>query len=349
MDTFFPLTDIAPRLAMLFSLKKFGMNILDIIILLVIFFYSYEGYVVGFGLAVLDLCSFILSFLLGLLIFDKVSPVLVSVFSLPQGFANATSFFLVALLSEIALSLILRRLFVRARALFQKREHITLFQVLNHPLGILPGLASSYIIVSFVLTVIIALPSSPVLKQLVTTSAFGSVLVSHTTSIQHALNTVFGGAIQETLHVLTIKPQSDEIINLNFTVATPTIDGESEEQMLSLINRERTKKGLPPLRMDENLREVARSHANDMLQRGYFSHYTLEGMSPFDRMNKFGIAFIDAGENLALAPSTSIAHQGLMNSPGHRANILGPTFHKVGIGVLDGGIYGKMFVQEFTN
>jgi len=41
--------------------------------------------------------------------------------------------------------------------------------------------------------------------------------------------------------------------------------------------------------------------------------------------------------------------QGLMNSPGHRANILNPNFHKIGIGVIDGGIYGKMYTQEFTN
>jgi len=44
-----------------------------------------------------------------------------------------------------------------------------------------------------------------------------------------------------------------------------------------------------------------------------------------------------------------LAMQGLMNSPGHRANILSPSFHKVGIGVLDAGIYGEMFVQEFTD
>jgi len=38
-----------------------------------------------------------------------------------------------------------------------------------------------------------------------------------------------------------------------------------------------------------------------------------------------------------------------MDSPGHRANILRPDFRKVGIGVIDGGAYGKMFVQVFTD
>jgi uncharacterized protein YkwD len=41
--------------------------------------------------------------------------------------------------------------------------------------------------------------------------------------------------------------------------------------------------------------------------------------------------------------------QGLLNSPGHRANILNGNFKKVGIGVMDAGVYGKMFVQEFTD
>ena len=86
-----------------------------------------------------------------------------------------------------------------------------------------------------------------------------------------------------------------------------------------------------------------------MLQRGYFSHYNPENKSPFDRMESYGINYGFAGENLALAPSASLAHQGLMNSQGHRANILSPNYKKVGIGIVDGGVYGKMVAQEFSD
>ena len=86
-----------------------------------------------------------------------------------------------------------------------------------------------------------------------------------------------------------------------------------------------------------------------MLQRGYFSHYSPEGFSPFDRMDKAGILYDAAGENLALSPNTDIAMQGLLNSPGHRANILSVSFGRIGIGVIDGGIYGEMFCQEFKD
>ena len=94
---------------------------------------------------------------------------------------------------------------------------------------------------------------------------------------------------------------------------------------------------------------MARAHADDMFKRGYFAHDTPEGVDPFQRMQNAGIVFGLAGENLALAPTLEIAHTGLMNSPGHRANILRDGFRKIGIGVLDGGVYGKMFVQEFTD
>ena len=119
--------------------------------------------------------------------------------------------------------------------------------------------------------------------------------------------------------------------------------------MLALVNRERTSRGLVALEMDAELRLLARDHARDMFKRGYFSHVTPEGKDPFDRMRAANIIFGLAGENLALAPTLDMAHDGLMNSPGHRANILNGGFRKVGIGVLDGGIYGRMFVQEFTD
>ena len=86
-----------------------------------------------------------------------------------------------------------------------------------------------------------------------------------------------------------------------------------------------------------------------MFVRGYFSHYTPEGKDPFQRMHDAGVTYRTAGENLALAPTLQLAHTGLMNSPGHRANILHPQFGRVGIGILDGGRRGIMVSQEFRN
>jgi uncharacterized protein YkwD len=66
-------------------------------------------------------------------------------------------------------------------------------------------------------------------------------------------------------------------------------------------------------------------------------------------MRAAGIQFVVAGENLAYAPNVDIAQRGLMNSPGHRANILRPEFGHVGIGVIRSAAEGSMFTQDFTN
>jgi uncharacterized protein YkwD len=66
-------------------------------------------------------------------------------------------------------------------------------------------------------------------------------------------------------------------------------------------------------------------------------------------MREDGVRFRTAGENLALAPTLDIAHNGLMNSPGHRANILRPQFGRLGIGILDGGRAGLMVTQKFRD
>lgn len=148
---------------------------------------------------------------------------------------------------------------------------------------------------------------------------------------------------------LTIFPNGKEIIPLTFKVEEPLLRKELEIGMLEMINIEREKLGLPELYFDEELAEVARTHSKDMFQRGYFSHYSPEGKSPFDRIRNNGIKFRIAGENLALAQNLSLAHQGLMESPVHRANIEHQSYGKVGIGILDGGYNGLMITQLFRN
>ncbi len=138
------------------------------------------------------------------------------------------------------------------------------------------------------------------------------------------------------------------------------VDEPAETEILALLNGARAAEGLPPLAADAALRGVGRAHARDMYLRGYFAHETpeCEGAGPdevedprctdpFTRMRRAGITYEAAGENLALAPSAARAHRGLMDSPGHRANILGPEYRRVGIGVYRGP-YGLMVTQQFA-
>ncbi|NLP36286.1 MAG: LysM peptidoglycan-binding domain-containing protein [Firmicutes bacterium] len=123
---------------------------------------------------------------------------------------------------------------------------------------------------------------------------------------------------------------------------------EAEQKMLDLVNAERSKAGLAPLKIDMELVRLARLKSQDMIDLNYFSHQSPTYGSPFDMMKAAGITYRLAGENLAGAPTVERAHTGLMNSSGHRANILNPNYTHIGIGAVSGGRYGMMFTQMFV-
>ena len=117
--------------------------------------------------------------------------------------------------------------------------------------------------------------------------------------------------------------------------------------MLNLVNAERQKAGLLPLQNDMRLVDQSRKKSRDMIEKGYFAHTSPTYGTPFEALKNNGIPYRYAGENLAGASTVERAHSSLMNSPGHRANILNPNFTHIGIGIVDGGPYGKMYTQTF--
>lgn len=128
--------------------------------------------------------------------------------------------------------------------------------------------------------------------------------------------------------------------------ATGSITAE-EMQMVNLVNQERAKAGVAQLAVDSQLVEIARTKSQDMITNNYFGHTSPSFGTTFNLIKQRGIQYSAAGENLAGAMNVATAHQMLMNSAGHRANILYPSFTKVGIGIVHGGPYGAMFTQLF--
>ncbi|WP_440896641.1 CAP domain-containing protein [Amphibacillus sp. Q70] len=119
-----------------------------------------------------------------------------------------------------------------------------------------------------------------------------------------------------------------------YTPSSETLKEGFEYQLFDLTNATRINHGLTVLEWDEEVRETARKHSTDMAENQFFSHTNLQGHSLSDRMSEDEVAFITAGENLAYGQFNSIfAHQGLMNSEGHRENILHDDFTKLGVGV----------------
>ncbi len=128
-----------------------------------------------------------------------------------------------------------------------------------------------------------------------------------------------------------------------------TADPAAEAEMLRLVNQEREQVGLAPLQVDPALTEAARAHSEEMFRLGYFSHESPNAGSPADRLTAAHVPFVLMGENIAWAPTVAIAHEGLMNSPGHRANILNAAYSRVGIGIIDSPDRGLMISQEFAS
>lgn len=322
-------------------------NWVDFLIIAIFLFYLIEGYAVGFLIGAIDFFSFLVSFVLALKYYALAASFLTSLFSLSIGFSNALGFMLIAFLVEVLMSLVLKKFFITK--VLKNILSLTSFIRINNILGIIPGFLSSLVLVTFFLTLIVSLPLSPILKKSILNSQIGSVIVNSSQSLEKNLNNVFGGAVSDTLNFITIEPKSNESVLLNFKLNEFSTDFKTEQDMLILVNKEREGEGVGSLIFDEDLASVGRLHCEDMFKRGYFSHYTPEGFSPFDRMDRAGISYSYAGENLALAPDVTTAMRGLMQSPGHRENILSSNFGKVGIGVIDGGIYGEMFCQEFSD
>src|SRR3972149_7504391 len=317
------------------SANPLGLNWVDVAVLALIIIYGIEGYFLGFLGSLVDLISFVASFIFGLSFYGTVAKLLVAFLHMPQGFANAVGFLVLAILFEIVLNILLKKFIFKLSVFAKTHTGKSKQLIIGNLLGILPGALSGIVLCAFILSLIITLPFSVFLKNSVTNSKLGSILVSNTQSFAKSLNQVFGGAVNDTLSFLTVEPRSNQSVNLNFKTKNISVDTNAEQQVFIVLNKERNKRGLSEFSFSQNLTIAGRSHCKDMLERGYFSHNTPEGLSPFDRMVAADIAFKYAGENLALAPNAELAIKGLMESDSHGANILSEDFEKVGIGVMD--------------
>jgi uncharacterized protein YkwD len=113
---------------------------------------------------------------------------------------------------------------------------------------------------------------------------------------------------------------------------------------LCLLNAERSRRGLRKLRLSKRLSKAAKRHARDMVRRNFFSHNSLNGSSFLDRIRRTGYlrgaGSWMVGENLAWGAgrrsSPALTVRAWMHSPGHRRNILTPTFRHIGIGIVYG-------------
>ena len=319
-----------------------NLNSIDLLLLIIILLSVYSGYKKGFLRGAIDLLLLVVSLVFAFWAYRYVAAFFekniasIGVWTLPLAFILAY-FFARLILGGIANKLLTD---------MSEKSHQ---HVANRAMGILPGAVYGIINAAIIGSLLLAIPLLDGLTAKARESSIVNALIPSMEWAEQKFAPVFDKAVNHSINKLTVAPGTKKSISLPFAVNDPRIREDLEARMLVMINEERKKAGLPPLEADPEMRVVARKHSRDMFARSYFSHNTPEGKSLADRTQESGVRYLTAGENLALAQTLGIAHTGLMNSPGHKANILHPAYGRVGIGILDGGRHGIMVTQNFRN
>lgn len=140
---------------------------------------------------------------------------------------------------------------------------------------------------------------------------------------------------------------SDNIAQGNASAILGSVEAK-EEEVLRLVNKERAKQGLRSLTMSTKLISLAEMKSKDMADKRYFDHTSPTYGTPFQMLQKYGVTYRSAGENIAAGQKTpEEVMNAWMNSSGHRANILNGSYTEIGIGYYAGGSYGRYWTQLF--
>lgn len=152
-----------------------------------------------------------------------------------------------------------------------------------------------------------------------------------------ATNAPVQAAAQIARPVTAIQASGDITLYLPILLKSLTF----EDQLLSLLNAERSARSLATLSADNLLMQVAEAHSQDMVNRNFFSHTNPDGLDPGERLEQAGYQARTWGETLGAGYATpTVIFNGWMDSSTHRAILLSPNFTEIGLGYVAGGAYG---------
>lgn len=319
-------------------------NWIDWIIVFTVFYQGIDGWEKGLVSLFSHTIAFLASLWVAVRFHAQAGAFLVAAFGLPSVWTNVVGYLGLAFPAEMMLNVLFEW------PLGKVSPSIST-SIINRWFGSIFAAINALIFFSFLLLVINALPVRGTVKRDIKKSSIGRRLVVIAEAYGGKVKSSLDSVRQEALQFLTITPHSRGSIELHGAPEAEllTVDEESESRMVSLVNAERIKRGVPAIHTDEALTAVARMHSRDMFTRRYFSHYSPEGYDVAARAKASGVSYSLIGENIAYAPDVTVAHRGFMESEGHRANILDPAWTRIGIGAIDGDDYGKIFTQVFAN
>jgi uncharacterized protein YkwD len=158
-----------------------------------------------------------------------------------------------------------------------------------------------------------------------------------------SLALLFGGESPKTDHAAVVSVAAVDFHPERYQQFA-SYDAQAEQRLLDLTNLERQREGKPALKADSGLAEAARNHAAAMAARSQLSHQFAGELALQDRLSKLPLHLDKAGENVAFDVDVDQAHDGLMHSPEHRANLLKADYNIAGIGVARVG--DRLYVVE---
>jgi uncharacterized protein YkwD/uncharacterized membrane protein required for colicin V production len=317
---------------------------IDAAIVLLLAAAVWGGYRSGFIATTYGLATWIVSFAAAVL-FQTQAASLVENFGVLPATAQPIGFIVVLVLVESLFSIAgFFALTPIVRAVHRMRG----LETADRIAGILPAAARALFVMAIVLAAVVVSPVGSDVKAAVESSRIARGLIDQISALQPTLARL-SGQLGGTVPLFVTKLGEDQTESLDLPNDLQlAADPAAERQMFDLVNEERGAVGLRALIWDDRLLPIARQHSEEMFRLKYFAHQSPVSGSPFDRLKAAGIKYARAGENLAYAQSVSVAHRGLMQSQGHRENILRPEFTHIAIGVISAGPYGRMFTQMFV-
>jgi uncharacterized protein YkwD len=317
---------------------------IDAAILLLIAAAMWGGYRSGFIATTYGLATWVVSFAAAVL-FQTQAGQLVEKLGVLPATARPIGFVVVLVVVEALFSL---AGFFALTPIVRAVHRVRAIEVADRVAGILPATARALFVMGIVLAAVVVSPVSSDLKATVESSRIARALIDQISALQPTLAKL-SGQLGESVPLFVTRLGEDQSESLDLPNDLQlSADPVAERQMFDLVNEERGAVGLKALTWDDRLLPVARQHSEEMFRLKYFAHQSPVTGSPFERLKAAGITYSRAGENLAYAQSVSVAHRGLMQSQGHRENILRPEFTRIAIGVISAGPYGRMFTQLFV-
>ena len=323
------------------------MTVVDFVVLAFLALLVVRGWTRGFVREVMDLVGLVIGTILAFRLGSVAGEVVTAMVGVSDEVARLIGGFIVFLAVGIGVAFVTRAI--------ERTARLPGLNLVNRAGG--AGLAAAWgvLLATLVLTLGVVLPMPAGVAKSIDDSVVARTLTDPDGVAQEVFIGLAGDRLIETMLNLRqvvgtrrVIVDPDAVVQLGES-DIEDLDGDRDaaRQIFDLVNTARTSTGLSPLAWSDALAEVGAGQAFEMYLDGYFAHTSPITGDVGDRVSDAGIQFSVAGENLALAATVSEVHDGLMDSPGHRANIEADFYNSIGVAVVRGPL-GLMTVQVFT-